>query len=74
MPRPFSDPQPKKVIDKLAQVQWRATMMGQGLEHLPCGQKLRAWRKDRFRRPNSCGCALSILGGSQNAAGLKTQL
>jgi len=36
----LSDPQPKKIIDKLAQVWWGATMMGQGLENLPCGERL----------------------------------
>lgn len=48
--------------------------MGQGLENLPSGERLRPWRSDGFRGSNSCGCALSILGGSQNAVGLKTQL
>lgn len=49
MPCPFSDPQYKKVIDKLVQVQWRATTIGQWLEHLYCRESLRTWRRDGFK-------------------------
>ena len=27
--------------------------MGQGLEHLPCGERLRAWRRDGFGGSNN---------------------